>query len=145
MVVCPKCKYEIGGLNHQKEGLGYGFVYLDGGELEFEVGEFNDEGASESYSCPHCDEVVATTEEEAIKLLTPTSEKGLKIYITHFLPKGVTGREFEISLFDMGGLTKYIFLRWIADHTRTPLVKGLVVTYYHNDMTHMGLLQKITL
>ena len=68
MAICPKCKEEITGLDHQKENYGACYEWLEGDELEFEVEEHNDDGAG-SYSCPLCSADVATTEEEAIKLL----------------------------------------------------------------------------
>ena len=62
---CPKCKADIDHLIMCETGT-ITYEYSANG---FEMDEFQGDGRGESYYCPECDTVVATSQEEADKIL----------------------------------------------------------------------------
>ena len=71
---CPHCGAEISYLYHYcKEYTKYMFE-LDGEEPSY-VYLDTDYAEAEEWTCPHCEKVIATTEEEAIKFLKGSAEK----------------------------------------------------------------------
>jgi phage FluMu protein Com len=68
--ICPKCKEEINFLNCQSE-------QSTTSEKDFNYEEYDscEDSCENEFRCPECDEVLATNEAEAIKLLTSESEE----------------------------------------------------------------------
>lgn len=70
MARCQKCKAEIDKLLNTQSGY---LTYDFDGE-EYEANDFEADNSVNDWRCPSCDEVIATTEEEAIKFLEQKEE-----------------------------------------------------------------------
>lgn len=69
---CPKCKRKIDKLCNWVSGESKKYMVLnDEGELEETFGglDFEQDDKTNDYECPFCSEVIAKTEEKAVKIL----------------------------------------------------------------------------
>ena len=77
---CPKCNKEIDELRNIASGsMAYDYYIMPDGELhiEQESNGFVDDGNVNEWWCPECEEVLFTSEEEAVKFLKNEDELGV--------------------------------------------------------------------
>ena len=68
-IICPDCKKEIEGLKYYSKVEVTQDCYLDGSLMSYEAMDDYGDHTDETYACPECDKVLATNEEDAIKIL----------------------------------------------------------------------------
>jgi phage FluMu protein Com len=69
-VKCPKCNKEIEGLRHFQSGENSYDCWIEGNSMEYQHDEFEPDNGVTDYECPECHEVLATSEEAAMKILS---------------------------------------------------------------------------
>lgn len=66
IIKCPECKGEITELINRQSGFNYYYMDASGNYVHK---EFQEDNEYNEWACPLCDEVIADSEDEGIKLL----------------------------------------------------------------------------
>jgi len=68
VIICPKCGEEIDCFNYKNATYNYGSLDINGTFDDCTQGDTEDNRSVE-FGCPGCNEVVATSDEEALEVL----------------------------------------------------------------------------
>jgi len=74
-MICPKCKMELNNLNFDVTATCGSQLYDSDEYADYDIDCLTDCVEFDNFSCPECNEILAQTEEEAIKLLKEKNEK----------------------------------------------------------------------